>query len=76
MQLNCDNCKSLKCKQAEDDCKGFMDAAGKWIGKALSSVSLVACLGDKTDSAKSPSNKWKHYVLKIFTQHGNFWNTI
>jgi len=38
-QLKCDNCKSLKCKQAEDDCKGFMDAAGKWIGKALSSVS-------------------------------------
>ena len=39
LELKCDNCKSLKCKQAEDDCKGFMDAAGKWIGKALSSVS-------------------------------------
>ncbi|XP_020601762.1 uncharacterized protein LOC110040832 [Orbicella faveolata] len=38
LELKCDNCKSLKCKQAQDDCKGFMDAAGKWIGKALSSV--------------------------------------
>lgn len=39
LELGCDNCKSLKCKQAEDDCKGFMDAAGKWIGKALAPVS-------------------------------------
>ena len=39
MSLKCDNCKSLKCKKAQDDCKGFLDAAGKWIGKALSSVS-------------------------------------
>ena len=39
LELKCDNCKDLKCKQAEDDCKGFMDAAGKWIGKALSKVS-------------------------------------
>ncbi|KAL9979348.1 hypothetical protein ACROYT_G016999 [Oculina patagonica] len=38
MSLKCDNCKNLKCKKAEDDCKGFLDAAGKWIGKALSSV--------------------------------------
>ena len=33
MSLKCDNCKSLKCKQAEKDCKGFLDAAGKWISK-------------------------------------------
>ena len=39
LELGCDSCKSLKCKQAEDDCKGFMDAAGKWIGKALAPVS-------------------------------------
>ena len=42
MELKCDNCKNLKCKKAEDDCKGFMDAAGKWIGKALSSVSDIS----------------------------------
>ncbi|KAJ7381185.1 hypothetical protein OS493_004785 [Desmophyllum pertusum] len=32
MSLKCDNCKNLKCKQAKDNCKGFLDAAGKWIG--------------------------------------------
>ena len=32
MSLKCDNCKSLKCKQAEKNCKGFLDEAGKWIG--------------------------------------------
>lgn len=32
MSLKCDNCKSLKCKQAEKNCKGFLDDAGKWIG--------------------------------------------
>ena len=35
MQLKCDNCKSLKCKQAENNCKGFLDAAGKWISKNI-----------------------------------------
>ncbi|XP_068704567.1 uncharacterized protein [Montipora foliosa] len=33
MSLKCDNCKSLKCKEAENNCKGFLDAAGKWISK-------------------------------------------
>ena len=42
MELDCDSCMALKCQQAEDDCKGFMDEAGKWIGKALSSVSDVS----------------------------------
>ena len=32
MALKCDNCKKLKCAQAERNCKGFLDAAGKWIG--------------------------------------------
>ena len=39
LELKCDECKSLKCKQAEDDCKDFMNAAGKWTSKALASVS-------------------------------------
>lgn len=33
MSLKCDNCKNLKCKEAEENCKGFLDAAGKWISK-------------------------------------------
>lgn len=33
MSLKCDNCKNLKCKEAEKNCKGFLDAAGKWISK-------------------------------------------
>ena len=45
LQLKCDNCKSLKCKQAVDDCKGFMDKAGKWIGKALAPVSDCGLFG-------------------------------
>ena len=35
LQLKCDKCKELKCKQAEKDCKGFLDKAGKWIGGAV-----------------------------------------
>ena len=30
----------------------------------------------KTDSAQSSSNKWKNYLLQIYSQHGNFLNTI
>ena len=30
----------------------------------------------KTDSAQSSSNKCKNYLLKIFSQHINFLNTI
>ena len=30
----------------------------------------------KTDSAESSSNEWKNYVLKIYSQHSNFENTI
>jgi len=57
LELKCDNCKSLKCKQAQDDCKGFMDAAGKWIGKALSSVS-DDFLG-RLISKSEPSAGWR-----------------
>jgi len=30
----------------------------------------------KTDSVKSSSNTCKNYVLKIYSQHGNFLNAI
>ncbi|CAH3028156.1 unnamed protein product [Porites evermanni] len=35
MSLKCDNCKNLKCKEAEENCKGHLDAAGKWISKNI-----------------------------------------
>ena len=38
MQLKCSNCYSLKCKQAEENCKGFLDKAGKWIGGVVNAV--------------------------------------
>ena len=38
MALKCDNCKKLKCAQAERNCKGFLDKAGKWIGGVVNSV--------------------------------------
>ena len=43
MSLKCDNCKSLKCKKAKEDCEGFVDDAGKWIGKSLAPVSDSSC---------------------------------
>ena len=43
MSLECDNCKNLKCKEAEENCKGHLDAAGKWISKnILAPVSAIA----------------------------------
>ena len=30
----------------------------------------------KTDSAQSSNNKYKNYLLKIYSLHGNFWNAI
>ncbi|CAB3978528.1 sushi, von Willebrand factor type A, EGF and pentraxin domain-containing 1-like [Paramuricea clavata] len=38
MSLKCDRCRDLKCKKAENDCKGFLDKAGKWIGGAINAV--------------------------------------
>ena len=38
MALKCDNCKKLKCAQAERNCKGWLDAAGKWIGGVVNAA--------------------------------------
>ncbi|XP_067053119.1 uncharacterized protein [Acropora muricata] len=38
MSLKCDRCRDLKCKQAERNCKGFLDAAGKWIGGVVNAA--------------------------------------
>ena len=40
MQLKCSNCYSLKCKQAEKNCKGFLDKAGKWIGGVINAAGI------------------------------------
>ena len=42
MSLKCDKCKDLKCKEAQRNCKGFLDDAGKWISKnALAPVCVL-----------------------------------
>ena len=33
MSLKCDNCKNLKCKEAESNCQGHLDDAGKFISE-------------------------------------------
>ena len=38
LKIKCSNCYSLKCKQATEDCKGFMNKAKKWIGGAINSA--------------------------------------
>jgi len=44
MSLKCDNCKDLKCKEAANNCKNFLDAAGKWISKnVLAPVRIKSC---------------------------------
>lgn len=47
MSLKCDRCRDLKCKKAENDCKGFLDKAGKWIGGAINAVGTysASCVG-------------------------------
>ena len=41
MELECDNCRDLKCRQAEDDCKDFLDDAGNWISNAGETVGML-----------------------------------
>lgn len=41
MSLKCDRCRDLKCKQAERNCKGFLDAAGKWIGGVVNAAGML-----------------------------------
>ncbi len=38
LQLKCKNCYSLKCAQAEKNCKGFLNDAKKWIGGAINAA--------------------------------------
>ena len=35
LKLKCSNCYALKCKQATENCKGFLNKAGKWIGGVI-----------------------------------------
>lgn len=45
MSLKCDRCRDLKCKKAQNDCKGFLDKAGKWIGGAINAVGMYFVFG-------------------------------
>ena len=38
MQLKCDDCMDLKCKEAERGCKGFLNDAAEWIGGRVDDV--------------------------------------
>ncbi|XP_066934153.1 uncharacterized protein [Clytia hemisphaerica] len=38
LKIKCSNCYKLKCKQAEQNCKGFLDKAGKWIGGVINAA--------------------------------------
>ena len=41
LKLKCSNCYALKCKEAENNCKGFLDKAGKWIGGAINAAGEI-----------------------------------
>ncbi|XP_047124114.1 uncharacterized protein LOC101237974 isoform X1 [Hydra vulgaris] len=32
LKIDCANCYALKCREAQNNCKNFLDSAGKWIG--------------------------------------------
>lgn len=49
MSLKCDRCKDLKCRQAERNCKGFLDAAGKWIGGVVNAAGRATCIRNQGD---------------------------
>lgn len=65
MQLKCDNCKKLKCAQAERNCKGFLDKAGKWIGGVVNAVGKwVKKTFKKIGKALAPVGKFFKKVFK------------
>lgn len=43
LRIKCSNCYNLKCKQATDNCKGFLDKAGKWIGGVINKAGKFLC---------------------------------
>ena len=49
MSLKCDRCKDLKCKQAERNCKGFLDKVGKWIGGVVNAAGNTFRFEDEND---------------------------
>lgn len=69
MSLKCDRCKDLKCRQAERNCKGFLDAAGKWIGGVVNAAGRATCVrnqGDMLgDMALSPTFSFSHHLSPL-----------
>ena len=40
MTLECDNCRKLKCKKAQDDCNAFFARVGKWFKDTAKKVGM------------------------------------
>ena len=66
LQLKCDKCKELKCKEAENNCKGFLDKAGKWIGGVVDKVgrSVNVSMETRRVNCGVAIGQWRH-VLTI-----------
>ena len=65
MSLKCDRCKDLKCKQAERNCKGFLDKVGKWIGGVVNAAGNR--FEDENDYEYEISFKFFSRIVKKYT---------
>ncbi|XP_048580608.1 uncharacterized protein LOC5507741 isoform X2 [Nematostella vectensis] len=65
MSLKCDNCKRMQCARAERNCKGALDAAGKWIGGVINAAGKWIAGAVKTiGKALAPVGKFFKKVFK------------
>ena len=77
MALKCDNCKKLKCAQAERNCKGWLDAAGKWIGGVVNAAGELPSLSSFIGLLKfwvlfqEPTLITKYFIARM-NKGGNF----
>ena len=55
---------------------GLVTDSTPLVGSCVALLPHQTQLRIKTDSAQSPSNKCKNYLLKIYSQHINVLNTI
>ena len=67
MSLKCDRCKDLKCKQAERNCKGFLDKVGKWIGGVVNAAGNTFWFEDENDYEYEISFKVFSRIVKKYT---------
>ena len=67
MSLKCDRCKDLKCKQAERNCKGFLDKVGKWIGGVVNAAGNTFRFEDENDYEYKISFKVFSRIVEKYT---------